>query len=78
MSLVHVKVIEGQFDDIQKHELIERLTDAVVEIEGEHMRAATWVVIEEVRSGHVGVAGRPITTAEVRTLAAGLPVMGLR
>lgn len=78
MSLVHVKVMEGQFDDIQKHELIERLTDAMVEIAGEHMRPHTWVFVEEVASGDWGIGGRPVTTADIRTLAAGTPAIGLR
>ena len=31
----------------------------------------TWVVIEEVKSGAWGIAGRPLTTDDVKTLAAG-------
>jgi 4-oxalocrotonate tautomerase len=78
MSLVHVKVIQGQFDEIQKHELIERLTDAMVEIAGEHMRPLTWVFVEEVASGDWGIGGRPVTTADIRIQAAGTPVLGHR
>jgi 4-oxalocrotonate tautomerase len=71
MPLVNVKVIEGVFDDVQKHEIIERVTDAMVEIEGEHMRPVTWVVLEEVKSGDWGIGGRAMTTADVKLLAAG-------
>ncbi len=35
------------------------------------MRPVTWVVIEEVKSGDWGVAGNPLTTNDVRALAAG-------
>ena len=77
MPLVNVKVIEGVFDEVQKHEIIERLTDAMVEIEGENMRSVTWVVIEEVQSGDWGVAGRALTTADVKALAAGTPSVGV-
>ena len=68
MPLVNVKVIEGVFDDAQKHAMIEKLTDTMVEIEGEAMRAVTWVTLEEVKSGDWGIAGNPLTTADVKAL----------
>jgi len=71
MPLISVKVIEGVFDTAQKREMVTRLTDAMVEIEGENMRPVTWVVVEEVRSGEWGIAGKPIRTEDVRALAAG-------
>lgn len=74
MPLISVKVIEGVFDTAQKHEMITRLTDAMVEIEGENMRPVTWVVVEEVRSGEWGIAGKSIRTEDVKALAAGTPV----
>jgi hypothetical protein len=46
-------------------------TDAMVSIEGEAMRSVTWVVVEEVKSGDWGVGGKPITTSDVKALAAG-------
>jgi 4-oxalocrotonate tautomerase len=42
----------------------------MVAIEGEAMRPVTWVVVEEVRSGDWGIAGKPLTTQDVRALAA--------
>jgi 4-oxalocrotonate tautomerase len=74
MPLVNVKLIEGVFDNAQKREMIERLTDAMVAIEGENMRQVTWVVIDEVNSGDWGIAGSALTTEAVRQLAAGEPV----
>ncbi|WP_169977262.1 tautomerase family protein [Tautonia rosea] len=71
MPLVQVKVIEGVFSEAQKQEMIRKLTDAMVSIEGENMRAVTWVVVEEVKSGSWGIAGNPLTTADVQALAAG-------
>jgi 4-oxalocrotonate tautomerase len=71
MPLVNVKVIEGVFSDSQKRELVEKLTDAIVSIEGENMRKVTWVMIEEVKSGDLGIGGTPITTEDVKALAAG-------
>jgi 4-oxalocrotonate tautomerase len=74
MPLVQVKVIEGVFDEAQKREIVHRLTETMVEIEGENMRPVTWVIVEEVKSGHWGIAGNPLTTADVKALAAGVPV----
>ena len=46
----------------------------MVEIEGENMRPVTWVIVEEVFSGDWGIAGNPLTTEDVKALAAGVPV----
>ena len=73
MPLINVKVIEGVFSAEQKTRIIRKLTDAMVEIEGEAMRPVTWTVIEEVRSGEWGIAGKPLSTADVRALAAARP-----
>jgi 4-oxalocrotonate tautomerase len=71
MVLIQVKLMEDVFTATQKKEMITRLTDAMVSIEGENMRPVTWVVIEEVRSGEWGAGGRPLTTDAVRAIAAG-------
>jgi 4-oxalocrotonate tautomerase len=71
MPFVQVKVIEGVFTEAQKQEMIRRVTDAMVSVEGENMRAVTWVVVEEVKSGSWGIAGKAVTTADVKVLAAG-------
>jgi len=73
MPLVNVKLIEGVFDDQQKQAIIEKLTDAMVEVEGENMRPVTWVVVEEVKSGDWGIGGQALTTEAVHALAAGVP-----
>ncbi len=73
VPLINVKVIENVFTAQQKREVVERLTDAMVTIEGENMRAVTWVIVEEVSSGDWGIGGTPLTTADVRALAAGVP-----
>ena len=73
MPLINVKIIEGVFSAEQKSQIIPKLTDAMVAIEGEAMRQVTWVVIEEVKSGEWGIAGKPLSTADVRALAAARP-----
>jgi 4-oxalocrotonate tautomerase len=74
MPLINVKVIEGVFNDDQKHQIVQQLTDTMVAIEGENLRQVTWVVVEEVHSGDWGIAGQPLTTADVKALAAGTSV----
>src|SRR5215467_6627162 len=71
MPLIEVHLIEKVFTPAQKQQIIEKLTDAMVSIEGENMRGVTWVKIEEVASGEWGIGGQPLTTEAVRALAAG-------
>jgi 4-oxalocrotonate tautomerase len=71
MPFVNVKVIEDVFTPEQKREMIERLTEAMVSIEGEAMRDVTWVVVDEVASGDWGIGGRVMTTGDVQALASG-------
>ena len=73
MPLINVKLIEEVFTPAQKREIVERLTDAMVSVEGENMRPVTWVIVEEVRSGDWGIDGKPLTTGDVGVLAAGTP-----
>ncbi len=71
MPLIEVKLIEDVFTPAQKKEMIARLTDAMVAIEGESMRSVTSVIVQEVRSGDWGIGGRAMTTDAVRAVAAG-------
>ncbi len=71
MPLVTVKVIEGVFTPAQKQEMIRKLTDTMVSIEGESFRPVTWVVVEEVKGGDWGIGGKPLTANDVKALAAG-------
>ena len=71
MPLINVKVIEGVFTADEKRQIIERLTDAMVSIEGDNMRQVTWCIVDEVASGDWGIAGNALTAGEVKALAAG-------
>ena len=72
MPFINVKVIEDVFTAEQKREIVERLTETMVSIEGENMRGVTWVLVEEVKSGDWGIGGNGLTTEDVRALAAGV------
>ncbi len=71
MPLIEVKLIEGVFSDEQKQEMVEKLTEAMVAVEGENMRSVTTVIIEDVKSGSWAIGGKSLTTQDVKNLAAG-------
>ena len=70
MPLINVKLIEGVFNESQKKQIVTKLTDAMVAIEGEAMRQVTWVRIRETASGEWAIGGKPLTAAAVRAMAA--------
>ena len=71
MPLINVKLIEGVFNEAQKRTMVEKITDAMVSIEGENMRPVTWVLIEEVKGGQWAIGGNPLTATDVKAMAAG-------
>ncbi|MEQ8205198.1 MAG: 4-oxalocrotonate tautomerase family protein [Woeseia sp.] len=71
MPHVQVNAIKGVFSQEQKREVIEKVTDAMVSIEGENMRGVTWVSFHEVESGDWGIGGQCLTTADVHALQKG-------
>ena len=68
MPLVDIQLIEGVFDKDQKQKMIRKVTDAMVEIEGEAMRGVTWVRVHEVASGEWGIGGKALTAADVKAM----------
>lgn len=70
MPLVQVKLIEGVFSQAQKQDMIKRITDTMVSIEGENMRKATVVIVEEIKSGDWAYGGKIMTTADAKALRA--------
>ena len=71
MPLINVKLIEGVFTKEQKQEIIRKLTNTMVEIEGENLRAVTWVVVEEVKGGDWGIGGNSINAEAVKAMQKG-------
>jgi 4-oxalocrotonate tautomerase len=69
MSLIQVRVAENTFTPAQKRQIINKLTDAVLPIEGENTRRAT-VVIEEVRSGDWNTDGHAKATETMHAACA--------
>ena len=71
MPLVTIDIIENVFNEKQKQDLIKKVTDTMVEIEGENMRQVTWVKINEVKGGDWAIGGQKLSAREVHALAAG-------
>ncbi|MEM7223841.1 MAG: tautomerase family protein [Pseudomonadota bacterium] len=64
MPLARLAGISGYLSDSQKKELIGKVTDAILSVEGEGLRPVTWVLIEDVPEGQWGVGGE-IATAQL-------------
>ena len=71
MPLINVKLIEDVFTPEQKVQMIEKLTEAMVAIEGENMRGVTWVFIEDIKQGDWGIGGKTLTASDVHKLQSG-------
>ena len=56
MPLIQVNLIEEVFTPEQKRQIIKKLTDAMVEVEGEAMRGVTWVTIKRCAAASGGSA----------------------
>ena len=65
MPLVTIDVIKDVFSPEKKAELIEKVTEAMVAVEGEEMRPVTWVRIMEVEQGDWAIGGKRLTAAAV-------------
>ena len=69
MPLVQIKGVEGYLTKDQKQELIKKVTDAVLSVEGEGLRPVTWVIIEDVKENEWGVGGNPVNAEMLRKMA---------
>ena len=72
MPLVDIQVLEGVFDAAQKQDMIRKVTDTMVAIEGESMRGVTWVRVIDVPSGQWGIGGKALTSDDVKAIQAGV------
>ncbi len=69
MPLVTIDLIKNVFTPGQKKDLIKRVTDAMISVEGEAMRGVTWVKIQEIEEGDWAIGGKTLTAADVHALA---------
>lgn len=71
MPLVTIDVIKDVFSPEQKQQMIEKVTAAMIEVEGEKMRPVTWVRIAEFKGGDWAIGGRSLGAADVKAMATG-------
>ncbi len=71
MPLVTIDVIKDVFTPRQKQDLIRKVTDAMVAVEGEALRGVTWVRVQEIQEGDWAIGGKTLTANDVLALAAG-------
>ena len=70
MPLVTIDVIKDVFSPDQKRKLIEKVTDAMIDVEGEALRPVTWVRIQEVNQGDWAIGGQMLAAKDVQAMAA--------
>ncbi len=70
MPLVQITGVGGYLSLEQKQDLISKVTEAVLSVEGEALRSVTWVTIQDVQPGAWGVGGQPVTDDDLRAMAA--------
>jgi len=68
MPLVTIDVIKDVFTPEQKRQLIEKVTAAMIEVEGESMRPVTWVRIAEFEGGDWAIGGRRLSARDVQAM----------
>ncbi len=68
MPLVQVHVFEDELNQAQSKELISKITDAITDVTSKKLRDVTWVMIDEVKSGHWGVGGNTLGLDDVKKL----------
>jgi 4-oxalocrotonate tautomerase len=69
MPLVTIDVIKDVFTPEQKRSLVEKVTEAMVAVEGEAMRGVTWVRVKEFEQGDWAIGGKSLTAADIHALA---------
>ena len=71
MPLVTIDVIKDVFTPAQKRDLIAKVTEAMIAVEGESFRPVTWVRINEFEQGDWAIGGKSLKATDVHAMAAG-------
>lgn len=70
MPLVTIDVIKDVFTPDQKQDLIKRVTEAMIAVEGEGLRDVTWVRVKEFEEGDWAIGGQSLRARDVLKLRA--------
>jgi 4-oxalocrotonate tautomerase len=71
MPLVTIDVIKGVFSPDKKKEMIEKVTEAMITVEGENLRGLTWVRVSEFEQGDWGIGGKTVRASDVHAIQTG-------
>jgi len=69
--MVTIDVIKDVFTPKQKAELIHRITEAMIAVEGENLRPVTHVRVQEFGGGDWAIGGKPLQATDVQAMAKG-------
>lgn len=71
MPIITVQAPAGSLSDVQKTELIRKVTDVVVEVEGfPAIRPSVHVLIEEIPAGGYGIGGHALDVEKAKAALA--------
>lgn len=68
MPIINVKLIQGELSPARKKKIVQQLTDTMVSIEGEAIRSAMWVIVEEVERGNGTIGSQILSTGNVHAM----------
>ena len=68
MPLVTIDLIKNVFTPNQKREILERVTEAMIAVEGEALRPVTWVRIVEVEEHQGAIGGKPVGAGAIHAM----------
>jgi 4-oxalocrotonate tautomerase len=68
MPLVTIDIIKGVFSAPKKRQLIEKVTEAMIAVEGEALRSVTWVKLNEIEQGDWAIGGQCLDAAAVHAV----------
>ena len=71
MPLVTIDLIKDVFTPSQKQDLIAKVTEAMIAVEGDSFRPVTWVRINEFAQGDWAIGGKMLKAADVHAMASG-------
>lgn len=68
MPLVSIDVLKDAWTSAQKHEFIEKVTEAMVDVAGEPLRQVIWVKLAEVDQGQWAVGGQRLSAEMIHSM----------
>jgi 4-oxalocrotonate tautomerase len=66
MPFIDIKVIEGVFTPDEQRDLVERVSEAVIAVEGEALRPVTHTVVTETPSESWAIGGQAMSAEDVK------------